>query len=48
MAAFEYACQGVTSMEEVMRLGGQIDEFDEVADMMGGLAPVEERAYATV
>ena len=48
MAAFEYACQGVTSMEEVMRLGGQIEEFDEVADMTAGFEPAEVQAYATV
>ena len=46
MAAFEYACQGLTSMEEVMRLAGQIDEPEKSTDMT--IADAEEKVHAAV
>ena len=46
MAAFEYACQGLTSMEEVMRLAGQIEEPEKPADMT--IADTEEKVHAAV
>jgi len=48
MAAFEYACQGITSMEEVMRLSGQIDESAGVADMTAAVETTEEKVHAAV
>jgi len=48
MAAFEYACQGVTSIEEVMRLSGQIEELAAMTNPAADVEPVEEQHYATV
>jgi MSHA biogenesis protein MshE len=48
MAAFEYACQGITSMEEVLRLSGQIEEFDAVAEIPVDYDLNEELADAAV
>ena len=48
MAAFEYACQGITSMDEVMRLSGQIEEFEGLKSMTAALKPVEEKIYAAL
>jgi len=48
MAAFEYACQGITSMEEVMRLSGQIDESAGITDMTAIVGTVEEKVHAAV
>lgn len=31
LAAFDYACQGLTSMEEVLRVSGQVEEYDITA-----------------
>jgi MSHA biogenesis protein MshE len=31
MAALDYACQGITSMDEVLRVSGQVEEFDAAA-----------------
>jgi MSHA biogenesis protein MshE len=48
MAALEYACQGITSMEEVMHLSGQIEEFDPMTDRTAGVESVVEQLYAAV
>jgi MSHA biogenesis protein MshE len=48
MAAFEYARQGITSMDEVLRLSGQIDEHDGIAAIAASLEPTEEKIYAAV
>jgi MSHA biogenesis protein MshE len=36
LAAFDYACQGLTSMEEVLRVSGQVEEFDVAAGAVPG------------
>ena len=48
IAALEYACQGITSIEEVMRLSGQIEETDTLTDTKTGVKPVVEQLYAAV
>ncbi|MEZ4601447.1 MAG: ATPase, T2SS/T4P/T4SS family [Syntrophotaleaceae bacterium] len=48
MSAFDYACQGLTSMEEVMRLAGQIEEFDAVAETTADYRMNEELRDAPV
>lgn len=48
MAAFEYACRGITSMEEVMRLAGQVEEHEKPADMTAAVDIEEEKLHAAV
>ena len=48
MAAFEYACQGITSMDEVLRLSGQIEEYEGLTNVAAIIEPTEEKVYAAV
>jgi MSHA biogenesis protein MshE len=45
MAAYDYACQGVTSMEEVLRVSGQIEDVDLIT---GQPTVNEDEAHAAV
>jgi MSHA biogenesis protein MshE len=48
MAAYDYACQGITSMEEVLRVSGQIEEFDPVTGDLAGYELNEDGEDAAV
>jgi MSHA biogenesis protein MshE len=48
MAALDYACQGLTSMEEVMRVSGQVEEAPAMAELPVYHELSEVEANATV
>jgi MSHA biogenesis protein MshE len=48
MAALDYACRGITSMDEVLRVSGQVEEFDAAAGMQADHELSEVEADAAV
>jgi MSHA biogenesis protein MshE len=48
MAAYDYACQGITSMEEVLRVSGQLEDLDPVAGDPAGYVLNEDGEHAPV
>jgi MSHA biogenesis protein MshE len=48
MAALDYARQGITSMDEVLRVSGQVEEFDAAAGMQADHELSEVEADAAV
>lgn len=48
LAAFDYACQGLTSMEEVLRVSGQVEELDVTAGTVPAHDITEVEANAPV
>ncbi len=48
MAAFDYASQGLTSMDEVLRVSGQLEEYDAMAEELSCYDLEEVEANAAV
>jgi MSHA biogenesis protein MshE len=48
LAAFDYACQGLTSMDEVLRVSGQIEECDVMAEELSCYDLEEVEANAAI